>query len=45
MSEGNDLVTPLPKYGFPGLKVGDRWCLCAKRWKDAYDNGKAPLVI
>ena len=32
-SAGNDLVTPMPEYGFPGLKPGDRWCLCASRWK------------
>jgi len=43
-SMGNDLSTPIPAYGFPGLKVGDRWCLCALRWKEALDAG-APLVI
>jgi len=42
---GNDLSTPLPDYGFPGLKPGDRWCLCAARWKEALDAGKAPMVI
>lgn len=43
-SKGNDLSTPLPDYGFPGLKAGDRWCLCAARWKEAYDDGMAPKV-
>ena len=42
---GNDLITPIPYYKFPGLKPGDQWCLCALRWKEAYDNGKAPKVI
>lgn len=44
-SVGNDLSTPLPQYNFPGLKPGDRWCLCALRWKEAYDAGKAPKVV
>ena len=43
-SQGNDLVTPLPEYGFPGLKAGDRWCLCAARWKEAFVAGVAPPV-
>ena len=43
-SQGNDLITPLPQYNFPGLKAGDCWCLCAKRWKAAYDAGVAPPV-
>jgi uncharacterized protein len=43
--EGNDLSTPRPEYGFPGLVPGDRWCLCASRWQDAYDAGFAPPVI
>jgi uncharacterized protein (DUF2237 family) len=43
-SVGNDLSTPLPEYGFPGLKPGDCWCLCAARWKEAFDAGKAPRV-
>jgi hypothetical protein len=43
--QGNDLSTPRPEYGFPGLKPGDRWCLCASRWKEAYDDGVAPFVI
>ncbi len=42
---GNDLSTPRPEYTFPGLKAGDQWCLCALRWKEAYDHGKAPMVI
>jgi len=42
---GNDLSTPQPQWGFPGLKPGDRWCLCAARWKEAYDAGVAPPVI
>ena len=43
--QGNDLVTPMPHHGFPGLVPGDRWCLCAPRWKDAFDAGVAPPVI
>ena len=42
---GNDLTTPRPEFGFPGLKDGDRWCLCAGRWKEAYDAGLAPQVV
>ncbi|MCH8238784.1 MAG: DUF2237 domain-containing protein [Proteobacteria bacterium] len=42
---GNDLSTPLPEFGFPGLKPGDRWCLCAQRWREALDAGMAPRVI
>jgi hypothetical protein len=42
---GNDLSTPMPDYGFPGLKPGDRWCLCAARWKEALDAGHAPMVV
>ncbi|MHC5067448.1 MAG: DUF2237 family protein [Planctomycetota bacterium] len=41
---GNDLSTPLPGYGFPGLKPGDRWCLCVKRWLEAAAAGHAPAV-
>tara|TARA_B110000444_G_C18231378_1_gene318944 strand:+ start:127 stop:498 length:372 start_codon:yes stop_codon:yes gene_type:complete len=41
-SKGNDLATPMPEYGFPGLKKGDRWCLCVLRWKEAYEAGMAP---
>ena len=44
-AQGNDLSTPHPEFNFPGLKPGDRWCLCAPRWKQAYDDGLAPLVI
>ena len=44
-AEGNDLSTPHPEFGFPGLVPGDQWCLCAPRWKDAYDAGKAPKVV
>ncbi|MCD0459717.1 DUF2237 family protein [Roseiconus lacunae] len=44
-SRGNDLSTPNPTYRFPGLKPGDRWCLCAARWKEAYDAGMAPQVV
>lgn len=44
-SRGNDLTTPNPEYDFPGLKPGDRWCLCALRWKEALDSGFAPPVI
>lgn len=44
-SRGNDLVTPRPEFGFPGLKAGDRWCLCAMRWKEAYEAGVAPPVV
>lgn len=44
-ARGNDLSTPRPAYDFPGLKPGDRWCLCALRWKEAYDHGVAPPVV
>lgn len=42
---GNDLSTPAPEFGFPGLKPGDRWCLCAARWREALAAGKAPTVV
>ena len=42
---GNDLSSPNPMYSFPGLKPGDRWCVCALRWKEAFDAGCAPEVI
>lgn len=42
---GNDLSTPRPEYDFPGLKPGDQWCLCALRWKEAYENNAAPEVV
>ncbi len=41
---GNDLSTPQPEFGFPGLKPGDRWCLCAARWLEAHEHGMAPRV-
>ncbi|MEL7067720.1 MAG: DUF2237 domain-containing protein [Cyanobacteria bacterium J06581_3] len=44
-AQGNDLSTPRPEYNFPGLKPGDRWCLCATRWKEALDDGVAPPVV
>lgn len=44
-SRGNDLSTPVPAFNFPGLKPGDRWCLCASRWKEALDAGVAPPVV
>ncbi len=43
--QGNDLITPMPYYEFPGLKEGDKWCLCASRWVEAEKAGKAPKVI
>ncbi len=43
-SRGNDLSTPQPDFGFPGLKPGDRWCLCAARWVEALEAGTAPPV-
>lgn len=42
---GNDLMTPVPQYNFPGLKPGDRWCLCAERWREALEAGVAPPVV
>ena len=42
---GNDLATPMPEYGFPGLRPGDRWCLCAPRWQEALEAGRAPRVV
>ncbi len=44
-ARGNDLSTPVPAFNFPGLKPGDRWCLCASRWKEALDSGMAPPVV
>ncbi|MEO5607916.1 MAG: DUF2237 domain-containing protein [Polaromonas sp.] len=44
-SRGNDLITPLPQYRFAGLKLGDRWCICAHRWREALEAGVAPPVI
>jgi uncharacterized protein (DUF2237 family) len=45
VAQGNDLVTPRPEYRFAGLKAGDRWCLCATRWREAFQAGVAPPVI
>ena len=42
---GNDLSTPIPEYKFKGLSEGDKWCLCASRWQEAFEAGKAPNVI
>ena len=42
---GNDLSTPIPEYGFQGISAGDKWCLCALRWKEAFENGCAPKVV
>ena len=44
-AHGNDLSTPRKELGFPGLKHGDRWCLCAARWKEALDEGAPPKVV
>lgn len=44
-ARGNDLSTPLPEFGFPGLKPGDRWCLCAARWQEALEADAAPRVV
>ncbi len=44
-SRGNDLSTPRPEWEFPGLVAGDRWCLCALRWREAYEAGMAPKVV
>ena len=45
LSRGNDLISARPEYRFQGLKAGDRWCLCAMRWKEAFDAGVAPPVV
>ncbi|TVP56227.1 MAG: DUF2237 domain-containing protein [Halomonadaceae bacterium] len=42
---GNDLSTPRPEFGFPGLRAGDRWCLCAARWQEAFEAGAAPRIV
>lgn len=44
-ARGNDLSTPRPEWGFAGLKPGDQWCLCALRWKEAWQAGMAPRVV
>ena len=45
LSRGNDLINPVPAFHFPGLNPGDRWCLCANRWLEAYEAGAAPHII
>lgn len=45
LARGNDLITARPEYRFQGLKPGDSWCLCANRWREAFDAGVAPLVV
>jgi uncharacterized protein len=44
-SRGNDLITPIPSYDFPGLKPGDKWCLCVSRWREALEAGVAPPIV
>jgi uncharacterized protein (DUF2237 family) len=44
-AHGNDLSTPMPQFGFDGLKPGDQWCLCAARWQEAFDANVAPRVV
>ena len=44
-SRGNDLITPRPQFAFPGLRAGDRWCVCAARWQEAFAAGVAPPVV
>ncbi|MCP4984377.1 MAG: DUF2237 domain-containing protein [Gammaproteobacteria bacterium] len=44
-AQGNDLITPVPELDFPGLKPGDRWCVCAARWKEAFEAGCPPKVV
>ena len=45
LEAGNDLITPRPEYRFPGLEPGDQWCVCALRWREAYEQGYAPPVV
>jgi uncharacterized protein (DUF2237 family) len=45
LQRGNDLITPRPEHRFEGLKAGDRWCLCARRWQEAFEAGMAPPVV
>jgi uncharacterized protein len=45
LGRGNDLITPMPQHRFAGLKPGDRWCLCANRWREALEAGVAPPVV
>ncbi len=44
-TQGNDLSTPMPQFGFAGLTAGDQWCLCAPRWQEAFEAGMAPAVV
>ena len=44
-ARGNDLSTPRPEWGFPGLQPGDRWCLCVQRWVEAFEAGLAPQIV
>ena len=44
-SQGNDLIMPVPEFDFPGLQPGDRWCVCAARWQEAFEAGCAPRVV
>jgi uncharacterized protein len=44
-AQGNDLSTPRPEFDFPGLKAGDKWCVCVSRWEEAFVVGKAPRVV
>ena len=44
-ARGNDLSTPMPEFGFPGLNPGDRWCLCGPRWREAYEADMAPRIV
>lgn len=44
-SRGNDLLTPAPEYQFPGLRAGDKWCLCVTRWMEAFEENRAPKVV
>jgi uncharacterized protein len=44
-SHGNDLSTPIPEIGFPGLQPGDRWCMCASRWQEALEANQPPRVV
>jgi len=44
-SRGNDLSTPMPEFGFPGLNLSDRWCLCAPRWQETFEANQAPRVV
>ena len=44
LNKGNDLLTPIPEFNFPGLKSGDKWCLCADRWIESYNENCAPKI-